>query len=157
NVNSIVAVDAGWMRALLKRLGVDDVSALPVPFTELTKEHIDAELLKRNLVFREDLTLRILSALRAGKHVIFTGPPGTGKTSLAEAVAAAASPAGLSASHLRATATADWTSVETVGAYRMTRGQVLEFRAGQVLQSIEEDRWLVIDELNRSNIDKAIG
>jgi hypothetical protein len=39
-----VAVNGEWMKTLLKRLGVDDVSTLPIRSHELTKQHIEAEL-----------------------------------------------------------------------------------------------------------------
>jgi MoxR-like ATPase len=58
---------------------------------------------------------------------------------------------------LLTTGTADWTTADTVGAYRITPSNDLEFKPGQILQSIDEDRWIVIDELNRADIDKAIG
>ena len=34
---------------------------------------------------------------------------------------------------------------------------MLEFRDGLFLEAIREGRWLVIDELNRSNFDRAFG
>src|SRR5438128_1080119 len=37
----------------------------------------------------DDVRLRVVNALAAGDHVILIGPPGTGKTELAEAVAEA--------------------------------------------------------------------
>ena len=33
----------------------------------------------------------------------------------------------------------------------------MEFREGHFLKAIGDDRWLVIDELNRSNFDRAFG
>jgi hypothetical protein len=44
-----------------------------------------------------------------------------------------------------------------VGAYRLKPPNELEFSPGQLLQAIDENRWIVIDELNRADIDKAIG
>jgi hypothetical protein len=89
--------------------------------------------------------------------VIFTGPPGTAKTTLAEAVAEAAAGAGLCNGHVLTTATADWTTYETIGGLRPTRDGQLAFAPGHFLEAIEQNRWLVIDELNRSNFDRAFG
>jgi MoxR-like ATPase len=157
NVNSIVSLTPGWVERLLERIGVTSIEQLPVPFTALTLRNIQEELLRENLFFPDVLIQQVLAALRSGKHVMLTGAPGTVKTSLALVVANAASHAGLAEEPLLTTATADWTSADTVGAYRITKAQTLEFEAGHFVSAVTASRWLVIDELNRSDIDKAIG
>ena len=111
----------------------------------------------RELRFSDELVLQALTALRSGKHLLLTGPPGSGKTSMALALADAAAQCNVAGSPLLTTGTADWSSVETVGAYRLMGNEGLRFEPGCVLQAMDEDRWLVIDELNRADIDKAIG
>jgi MoxR-like ATPase len=100
----------------------------------------------------------IIAAINSGKHVILTGPPGTAKTTLAELTCQLARDAQLCAGHTLTTATADWTTYDTIGGLRPTgTGAALKFRAGLFLEAVQERRWLVIDELNRSNFDRAFG
>ncbi|WP_226012313.1 AAA family ATPase [Halomicrobium salinisoli] len=122
------------------------------------------------LYFPDDAGEEILddvnSALNAGKHVIFTGPPGTGKTEIAQRVAdyLADEHPDVYSGFQTTTATADWSTFETVGGYMPEEGDGddLSFSPGQVLRCFKRDDrqrndLLVIDEINRSDIDKSFG
>jgi MoxR-like ATPase len=94
-----------------------------------------------------------VTAIRAGKHLLLSGPPGTGKSSVAAALCRSV----VGEEFQTATATADWTTFDTIGGYVPQEGGKLEFEPGIVLRCLERGRWLVIDELNRADIDKAFG
>lgn len=97
------------------------------------------------------------AALSAGKHLLFVGPPGTGKTELALCLARAAQTDGYCAGLFTSTASADWTTYETIGGYALEKSGSLAFRSGVFLRALEQWQWLLIDELNRADIDKAFG
>ena len=155
--HSIFPTSRDEVTYVMRSEGIHDIKALPVGVPALSVDAVRDAVRGAGLVIPDALLLDSLAALRAGKHLMFRGAPGTGKTTLAVALAQAAADAQISGSPVLTTGTADWTSVETIGTYRMTSSQGLKFRHGHVLAAMAENRWLVIDELNRSDIDKAIG
>lgn len=105
------------------------------------------------IVLPPSVLAEAVTALRSGKHLLLSGPPGTGKSTVAAALCRAV----MAEQFDLATATADWTTFDTIGGYMPRGGGALEFEPGLVLRSLQRGHWLVIDELNRADIDKSFG
>ncbi|MBV9949150.1 MAG: AAA family ATPase, partial [Myxococcales bacterium] len=54
-------------------------------------------------------------------------------------------------------ASADWTTFDTIGGYALEKDGALRFRPGVFLAAVERWQWLLIDELNRADVDRAFG
>ena len=96
----------------------------------------------------------LAAALAAGRHVVLTGPAGSGKTALALAVARAAVTSGRAGGAVLVTPTAHWSSGEALG--RRARDGA-PATTGTVPDAATRGKWLVLDELDRARADKALG
>ena len=94
----------------------------------------------------------IIAALASGKHLVLAGPAGSGKTTLAVAVAKAAVQAGRSEGAALSTASPKWSAHDTVG-----RVSESGFTQGHVLSAAGKKKWLIVDEIDRAKLDKAFG
>lgn len=109
---------------------------------------------------KSNLVRQIKTTLKNGKHIILIGPPGTGKSKLAKEICQCFCGAN---NFTMATATSDWSTFETIGGYRPWQNGELRFFPGLFLQCFQDTKgspinnWLIIDELNRADIDKAFG
>lgn len=116
---------------------------------------------KLDLVFEQEEILlnQINTALQSGDHIIFTGPPGTGKSKLAKQVCQM-----YDVDAKMVTASSNWSTYDTIGGYRPDRTGQLYFDPGIFLSAIKDTKtnepkneWVIVDEINRADIDKAFG
>lgn len=123
--------------------------------------NFNVEPFENGLVF-ENLNVlmsQVITALQNGKHIILTGPPGTGKSKLASKICEM-----YKVQSTMVTAASNWSTYETIGGYRPDREGNLYFDDGIFLECVKnketskpENKWLIIDEINRADIDKAFG
>jgi hypothetical protein len=107
----------------------------------------------------EELGLRLpagvyaaVAAALGGGHVVLVGPAGSGKTTLALAIAKAAAQAGKTGGATVVTAGHRWSARDTVG-----RPGDEEWERGVVVEAAARGRWLIVDELDRARLDRALG
>lgn len=135
-----------------------ETNRIAIPTVSFDKQLDPANL---GLVFEnEDILLdQIATALKKGDHIIFTGPPGTGKSKLANIICNM-----YEVDAKMVTASSNWSTYDTIGGYRPDRTNQLYFDAGIFLDAVKEketnapkNEWVIIDEINRADIDKAFG
>jgi MoxR-like ATPase len=115
------------------------------------------------LVLDDRIKRMFRAAVASHRAVMLIGPPGTGKSTLVHQMVGelAEDPAsyGMTTPHEVLTVTADesWTTRELVGGDSVDDKGRLRFAPGYVLQAIEDDKWLLLDEANRADLDRIFG
>ncbi|MFJ6294642.1 AAA family ATPase [Streptomyces griseoviridis] len=158
------------LKTIFPRLTVESVSgARQRPFRSLTFDQAadDESSPTPHLipVLKIDVRTRrmLKNAIAAHKAIMLVGPPGTGKSSLIweiiREVQVKPAEYGMEMPHELMTVTADesWTVRELIGGDTIDKEGSISFAPGYVLQAIQEDKWLLIDEANRADMDRIFG
>ncbi|ADB58825.1 AAA family ATPase [Archaeoglobus profundus] len=140
---------------------VEEITKGKIPPTPLIVSIIES-LIRSTKGFEEIVKLT-LAHIVAGKNVVFYGPPGTSKTYLAKKICGEVCGPDNYSFH---TANAEWSYFDVVGGL-VLEGNGTKFKKGLLLEAVEKcwdslekegkPSWLIIDELNRANLDLAFG
>jgi len=136
------------------QLRASGTSAAPaLPETELNEEAADFTITPvPNLLGVDPAVYTLIEqTLKVKTHLMFYGPPGTGKTTIAQHIAKIVG----KGEYKLVTGTSDWTSQDIVGGYQPDSKGGITFMPGLILDNFNQP--IIIDELNRVDIDKAIG
>ena len=158
---------------------------LPIPDDDQLKSGI--KKITHKLLISEEKVLEIIDHLIAGRHILLTGPVGTGKTSIGMMIPEIFGNDTANYVSEDYTATNDWTTQDIIGGIfpKMKDNQVVfDIQYGCVTEtviknwengvnqgnrcysinskpdgtiSLVKGIWLLIDEFNRADIDKAFG
>lgn len=105
------------------------------------------------IAVEKNVVVRILRHLDAGKHVILVGAPGVGKTMLSKRILEVYGRMKTGKDYVPSVATAEWSRYHVVGGINLQN----EWKKGYVSEAAEDGKWLLIDEFNRADINKAFG
>ena len=143
--------------------------AISIPGNVLDK--LKSKIKEKGLYFgNDDVLSEIVTGLVKG-NIILQGPPGTGKTTLAKIICEV-----FNVDYDEATAISDWTTYDTIGGLQPDfdgKNEILTGKNGCIVESIlhccntvvknehysgeKQASWLILDELNRCEIDKVFG
>lgn len=131
------------------------------------------DILEKNDVYigEDEILKEIITGVIKG-NIILQGPPGTGKTTIARIICEV-----FNAKAIECTAVSDWTTYDTIGGLQPSvndkEQEIVIPKRGKIVDSLlecsntildneeysgtEQASWLIIDELNRCEIDKVFG
>ena len=158
------AADTSPLENLMEILGAPVASIDAKPHASETKRSLGlAAPPAARLALDARVRRMVRSAISSRAAVMLVGPPGTGKTQLVgetlSEVADNPSAFGMTKGHEKLEVTPDesWSTRELVGGDTVDDKGRIRFSPGYLLEAIAQDRWLVLDEANRADMDRIFG
>lgn len=117
------------------------------------------------LIIEERTERMIRRAVAKFPFILFVGPPGTGKSRLISWITKEVRadpqsfgfPDQFEPDPLWRTPDESWSAFDLIGGLAPDEDTALKWSPGILLNAVEEDRWLVLDETNRADMDKIMG
>ena len=154
----------------------DHTKELPIISVDDIDEGYD--LISKELLIPKEKIIEIITALLSGRHILLAGPIGTGKTALATLIPKIFWKRWGGYDSEIVTANSEWSTLDVIAGILPKMGDDGEpkyvIEPGCVVDTVRKNSkihtnhgqysstpymgtWLVIDEFNRANIDKAFG
>jgi len=116
-------------------------------------------------IYDERVWNMLKGAVANYKFIILVGPPGTGKSKLIERLCRDVNehpqsyglPEGFDPDPAWHTPDESWSAFELLGGYAPNEKGTLEWAPGLIMNALSDNRWLVLDETNRADMDKIMG
>lgn len=144
-------------------------SLKPVPTTTLQTPPktatSSAQQASTTLVIETRTERMLRRAVARFPFILLVGPPGTGKGTLVSWITEQVRlnpesfgfPAGFDPDPIWRTPDESWSSFDLIGGLAPDAQGVLQWSPGTLPNSVAENRWLVLDETNRADMDKIMG
>lgn len=159
---SLVSNDEWSMAAMPDELKPVETSTIQTPATAPGgSSHQDPT----TLVIEARTERMIRRAAARFPFILLVGPPGTGKGTLVSWITEQVRldpesfdlPAGFDPAPMWRTPDESWSAFDLIGGLAPDAQGALTWSPGTLPLAVEEDRWLVLDEVNRADMDKIMG